>query len=919
MSSELPTNFCPYKGLQPYTEADRAYFFGRERDQEIIASNLYAASLTILYGASGVGKSSVLLAGVVPQLRREPRLAVVVFRQWQDAGFATMLKREILRAVTEKTGKAVDVDLALPLDEFLLRCGKHLRGPIFLFFDQFEEFCLYHPPTQSDEGFDAEFARAVNRQEVDANFLLSLRDDGLSKLDRFRGRIPRLLGNMLRLEHLDMEAGREAVLKPLDSYNRNLKEGQPQVSIEDSLVESLLEQVKTGKVTIAQSGHGQGGSARLPDHLGEDSRIETPFLQMVLMRLWNEEMAAGSHLLRLETLQRLGGAQSIVRTHLDTVMNKLPESERDIAARLFRYLVTPSGMKIAHTPADLASYVELPDADASRVLMLLGSPEVRILRSVSPPPDQPDNLRYEIFHDVLGASILDWRRRYTEQQTQERIKREEQERLKKEQAEAERQRERMESLRLRKQVSGLSLLLIIAIAATGVAIYQWRAARRANKESRSRAIAAHAFAHVASDPDLSLLLAIEAVKESPTNEARQALKAALLQTHTELVLPHNGEVRNAVFNHDGTLIATAALSEPVKVWDAKTGALVKELQPQDDPGKYSKGARKVSFSPDGKYLVAANLEGSTARVWEVSNWQPLPLLKVTPLRKLAEKDQRVYSAAFSPDSSYLITTSDDPSPQVWKVETWEQEAVLQGVKTAPPPQGGAQPPPQEGTQQPPGTPPSSPPAGDARPMELKGHTGAVFDVNFSPDGKHIITTGQSSVVLVWQVGGTWKPELRLNGHTASVYGAGVSQDSKLVVTASGDRTARVWYLETGKEQEHFLNHPHIVYDAAFSPVKDDIATACWDYNARIWRQTPDKVWTVLSEFRGHKNWIYSVAFSPKGDFMVTGGADKSARVWRTTDPTDLPDSIDDLLELARKRPQTRQPLTPQEQQKFLGN
>ncbi|MBC7909363.1 MAG: PD40 domain-containing protein, partial [Pyrinomonadaceae bacterium] len=670
MFSEPPQNSCPYKGLQPYTEADRAYFFGRERDQEIVASNLYAASLTILYGASGVGKSSVLLAGVVPQLRREPRLAVVVFRQWQDAGFATMLKSETLRAVAEKTGKAVDVDLSLPLDEFLLQCGKHLRGPIFLIFDQFEEFCLYHPPTQSDEGFDAEFARAINRQEVDANFLLSMREDGLSKLDRFRGRIPRLLGNMLRLEHLGMEAGREAVLKPLASYNRDLKEGQPQVSIEDGLVESLLDQVKTGKVTITQPVQGQASNAHLPDHSGEDARIETPFLQMVLTRLWNEELAAGSHTLRLETLHRLGGAQSIVRTHLDMVMDKLAESDRNVAAPLFRYLVTPSGMKIAHMPADLASYAELPDEDVSRVLMLLSSPEVRILRSVAPPPDQPDNLRYEIFHDVLGASILDWRRRYTDEQTQKAVRLQESERYKREQEEATRERERREARRLRKIVAILSLLLIVTIASTIIAFYQ-------RKISRSSKIAANAYSKLSSDPELSLLLAVEAVETKNTTEATEALKAALLQAHTEFILPHKGGVYDAVFNADGTLIATAAILDNVKVWNAKTGELVKELQPQEK-AEYKKGARNVAFSPDGKYLVASNWEGGTSRVWDTSTWQPIALLKVEPWineknEKIEEKKITNYSAAFSPDSSYLIITSDHVSPQVWRVGQWKRK------------------------------------------------------------------------------------------------------------------------------------------------------------------------------------------------------------------------------------------------------
>src|SRR5215212_1073689 len=153
MTDALTQDFCPYKGLQPYTEADRVFFFGRERDSEIIASNLYAAPLTVLYGESGVGKSSVLLAGVVPLLRQTPNVAVVVFRQWQDASFASMLRLEVLRAIRETTGKEAAVDLSLPLDEFLIACNRVLRGPVFFIFDQFEEFFLYHAPSKSAEGF----------------------------------------------------------------------------------------------------------------------------------------------------------------------------------------------------------------------------------------------------------------------------------------------------------------------------------------------------------------------------------------------------------------------------------------------------------------------------------------------------------------------------------------------------------------------------------------------------------------------------------------------------------------------------------------------------------------------------------------------------------------------------------------------
>ena len=92
--SEMVLPATPYKGLMPYTEEDAPFFFGREAEREIITANLMASRLTLLYGASGVGKSSVLRAGVVHHLRQlaqqnlaergTPEFAVVVFSSWRD-------------------------------------------------------------------------------------------------------------------------------------------------------------------------------------------------------------------------------------------------------------------------------------------------------------------------------------------------------------------------------------------------------------------------------------------------------------------------------------------------------------------------------------------------------------------------------------------------------------------------------------------------------------------------------------------------------------------------------------------------------------------------------------------------------------------------------------------------------------------
>ena len=398
--------YCPYRGLEPYTEEDRRFFFGRERDEKIIAANLFAARLTVLYGGSGVGKTSVLRAGVIPELQDAPHAAVVFFNTWQQPEFETALKTAIAAAVSQSAISPNSLDSLKPLDEFVLECTRALRGSIFLIFDQFEEYFLYHGPTAAEHGFDAELARLVNRRDIDAHLMLSLREDGLSKLDRFQGRIPNLLSNMLRLDHLDRAAAERAIRKPLERYNETPPNSRA-VEIETALVEALL----------ADRDLMRPAEARIP---GEKSpagqeKFETPLLQLVLTRVWDEERQARSHLLRLATLQRLGGAKNIVDRHLATVMTRLTRAERNIAAQMFRFLVTPDGSKFAYTVSALAGSAELPQAKVQRVLTRLGA--TRILRTVATPGQPPT---YEIFHDVLGAAISNWRRIYIRGQERRR-------------------------------------------------------------------------------------------------------------------------------------------------------------------------------------------------------------------------------------------------------------------------------------------------------------------------------------------------------------------------------------------------------------------------------------------------------------------------------------------------------------------
>lgn len=405
----------PYQGLMPFEIDDASFFFGRDRETRIIVANLFAAPLTLLYGASGVGKTSVLRAGVIQQLRQRDDLFVVWLNIWQGDllnKMKTIMAETTMRTINESINPAESVSLV----EYLNRCISHFHRRIMIIFDQFEEYFLYH---ERDNAFAIEFPQVLAQAGLPVSFLISIREDSLAKLDRFEGRIPNLFDNYLRLEHLDQQAAGDAIIGPVAQYNRLFSKTERQFSVEPELARNVIDQTKIGQELISEVPHGK---TAVFQH--DVIRVETPYLQLVMMRLWDVEIHNDSHILRVETLNRLGGAKKIVRTHLDSAMNFFSLSEQNAAARVFYYLVTPSGTKITHSLRDLSEYTGIPDEVLKPVLNKLTGAGIRILRLVSSAPDQPMIPRYEIFHDVLASAILEWRMRFLETQRLTKVKKE---------------------------------------------------------------------------------------------------------------------------------------------------------------------------------------------------------------------------------------------------------------------------------------------------------------------------------------------------------------------------------------------------------------------------------------------------------------------------------------------------------------
>jgi hypothetical protein len=538
----------PYKGLVPYAEEDAEFFFGREAEREIITANLLASRLTVFYGASGVGKSSVLRAGVAHHLRQRSQrdraeqgraeFAVIVFRDWRDdplAGLSAQLHRAVAPLLPEgATPPSPDPG---SLVEILRAWTERLDGDLLIILDQFEEYFLYHGQEDGPGTFAVEFPRAVNRRDLRVSFLVSLREDALAQLDRFKGRIPNLFDNYLRIRHLDREAAREAIEKPLARFNDLRRDtGDPPIRIEPALADEVLDQVQSGHVLLGESGQGGIGSVAGDGDAGE--RIETPYLQLVMTRLWEAEVQAGSRELRLATLQELGGAERIVRTHLDKVMDALSAQERDVAARIFHHLVTPGGTKIALTAADLAYFTGLPEPSLEAVLRTLSRGDERILRSA--------DAGYEIFHDVLAPAVLDWRRRHLEQQRQEEIRRQEQEQRDREQEQLRREAlEQQERTRRRMWrvagylgvafVIGLSGLTAFALSERNEAVEATRRAELARMaESDARADAENSRLRLSDERDAYAEIVRRLGSSNPAL-VRQAI-AALDSTARQLVM-----------------------------------------------------------------------------------------------------------------------------------------------------------------------------------------------------------------------------------------------------------------------------------------------------------------------------------------------------------------------------------------------
>ena len=820
---------CPYKGLSyfDFNEEDPEYFFGRTALTDVLLEKVRDSQSNFLavLGPSGSGKSSVVRAGLLHQLRKGERISGS--EGWKirickpvtlDAHNPTVATGEDQRqeplenlamGLVDPALSGVDFAAALRKTRELLKEGlvdlvkaeTRDGGRLVLFIDQFEEIFTLWKSNENKKTKEAEYAGtrkaffqllfgALDQLENRIQLILAMRADFLGKCteEQYSG-LPRLIqDNLVTVTPMTPKELLEAIKGPARQVG---------LSVQGELADQMVADVK-------------------------DSPGILPLLQFALTELWKAKIgkqidfrAYGK--LEIE-VRHLGAVKGLLARRADEVYEEKLDSEekREIAERIFKDMTQPGeGTEDTRRQVFKESLIRRAEETAlvSEVLHVLADANLIVTSSVT---EKGKDTEFRAVVDVAHEALIRHWPRLRDWIDQNR-----------------------DDMRFYRRVEEAAERWIRNGKPDGL-LYRSLDLEQLKKYKQD-------FELEMSEETINFFHTsrVRAKKEEEADRENKRLRTRLLfqscVTHASL-LANPG--LNDFAKAKKTLEKTRKLDPDVSASLRYTRNLVdwfvnlmgcKGTQVFTENGKV---LSDVSVSPDMRFMAVGGDRG-TLVVFNAQTGDKIAQLKGHDPK--AGQVGAVYSIAFHPKGELLFSGADDATIRRWSTRTWKEE----------------------------------------RPA-WRAHA-PVTAISINPDGSLLASGGTDKAVTIWEIKDGVRRSEALIGHkkNIAVRGLAFSYDSRRLASASYDGTARIWELNNMKCWRVLSWHTDAVQNVVFSQDGRFIATCSSDATIMVWEANSKR--PPLRRLRGHQNMVFGLRFvtlpDQKRESLVSTSLDGTVRLW----------------------------------------
>ena len=856
----------PYKGLNRFNAADRDRFYGRDKLIRRILEAINASGLTLVTGASGSGKSSVIRAGVIPELKQSLSSQAIkdfIFTPSQDpfeSLYRCLLSEEKDYQFSESDAQVVLTKKADAIAQVIDRL-KDKDERWLWFIDQFEELFTNCGDESIRQNFIDGIVKIVKSGDGSVRIILGMRADFLEQFSFYPA-----LGTILDKDNIHLvtemhpDELRQAIEQPAAKHG---------VVFETGLVEQIIQDVQ-----------GQRGYL--------------PLLQYSLNLLWETECKTQAadgraeienRILNISTYNLLEGVRGALQTRVDKLYRNLSSDQRSLTKQIFLKLVNIVDTDGGSRPVSRrANQSEFEGKDFEKTLLATFVKENLLVSSTEYQNEQGLNFQgisgkkqyatVEIAHEVLLSS-WDELKRWLEEEKETIILKNyladetnRWQRIRQESNEAKAKTELLKGARLEQlytlreakafeKLGGLSSLENEFIDVS----FAWSKQQEAQvKRRRQITVGALTFF-------LTIVSGLAIIAQKNADEANKAnvnqgfvsasyKMTSLLYDNLQLeALVEAVETGDRIQRSPNNTLASSDVKMRVAL---ATGEVIYNIKERNRLIDHSRDVSAIAYSPDGKYIASGSYD-TTVKLWDVNGKK---------LHTFAGHKDVVTSIAFSRDNKFLASSSIDRTVKIWNIDNKEVKNLdfAEGINSVVFSPDGKQLAIASGN-----TASIISVDSGAKVQTLTGHSGDVVKVVFSPDGKLVATASADQTVKIWNDG---KELQTLKGHSGAITSVAFSPDGKQLASASADNTVKLWTVD-GKELQTLKGHRNKVTDVAFSPDGKSLASASDDKTIKLWTVEGQEIQTL----QGHSDIVRSIAFAINGKNLASASADKTVKVW----------------------------------------